>query len=350
MKFGIFVFGDNHPELGRSNQRYYEEVLTMAEWAEELGFDSFWLGEHHFYWYGTCVSPPMLIAALGQRTKKIRLGPAVSVLPFHHPLIVAEEYALADNLCGGKTEFRHRQRLFAGRIQDVRDVDGGSERKILGGIRRHIEGVDSGAVFAQGKIFPDRERLPVYEAPAKTDAADLGSRFQRRDLDQAGELGFPTMGIPFVRSTRYSRSSKRTTSSRNLTFGRAIRKSRISWLPCMFTFTAAGKRRSGSAVLTLSALSNILEPLGAPARRFPISTTSEKKDSSFSPRPRTRSNLSEYQAIGVTHVICMVNFGGAPMSEVRRTMELMSKEVFRSFSEKNCELNAPCAISAAGFN
>ena len=53
MKFGIFVFGDNHPDLGRSNQRYYEEVLTMAEWAEELGFDSFWLGEHHFYWYGT---------------------------------------------------------------------------------------------------------------------------------------------------------------------------------------------------------------------------------------------------------------------------------------------------------
>ncbi len=41
MKFGIFVFGDNHPELGRSNQRYYEEVLTMAEWAEELGLDSF---------------------------------------------------------------------------------------------------------------------------------------------------------------------------------------------------------------------------------------------------------------------------------------------------------------------
>ena len=105
MKFGIFIFGDNHPELGRSNQKYYEEVLTIGEWAEELGFDSFWLGEHHLYWYGTCVSPPMLIAALGQRTKRIRLGPAVSVLPLHHPLLVAEEYALADNLCGGRLNF-----------------------------------------------------------------------------------------------------------------------------------------------------------------------------------------------------------------------------------------------------
>ncbi len=87
MKFGIFVFGDNPPEIGRSNQKYYEQVLTMAEWAEELGFDSFWLGEHHFYWYGTCVSPPMIIAALGQRTKKIRLGPAISV-PSHSENVV----------------------------------------------------------------------------------------------------------------------------------------------------------------------------------------------------------------------------------------------------------------------
>jgi alkanesulfonate monooxygenase SsuD/methylene tetrahydromethanopterin reductase-like flavin-dependent oxidoreductase (luciferase family) len=105
VKFGIFIFGDNHPELGRSNQQYYEEVLTIADWAEELGFDSFWLGEHHLYWYGTCVSPPMIIAALGQRTKKLRLGPAVAVFPFHNPLVLAEEYALADNLCSGRLEF-----------------------------------------------------------------------------------------------------------------------------------------------------------------------------------------------------------------------------------------------------
>jgi alkanesulfonate monooxygenase SsuD/methylene tetrahydromethanopterin reductase-like flavin-dependent oxidoreductase (luciferase family) len=105
MKFDILIFGDDHPELGSSNQRYYEEVLTIADWAEELGFDSFWLGEHHLYRYGTCVSPPMIIAALGQRTKKIRLGPAVSVLPLRHPLLVAEEYALDDNLCGGRLNF-----------------------------------------------------------------------------------------------------------------------------------------------------------------------------------------------------------------------------------------------------
>src|SRR5437660_12158745 len=102
MKFGIFVFGDNPPKIGRSNQKYYEEVLTMAEWAEELGFDSFWLGEHHFYWYGTCVAPPAVIAALGQRTKRLGVGPAVSGLRFHHQLVLAEDYALADDRSGGR--------------------------------------------------------------------------------------------------------------------------------------------------------------------------------------------------------------------------------------------------------
>src|SRR5258708_7387398 len=131
MKFGIFVFGDNHPELGRSNQKYYEEILTMAEWAEELGFDSFWLGEHHLYWYGTCVSPPMLIAALGQRTKRIRLGPAVAVPSFHNPLVLAEEYAFADNLCGGRLEICFGGGVFSVEIKNIRMAGGEDQENLL---------------------------------------------------------------------------------------------------------------------------------------------------------------------------------------------------------------------------
>ena len=153
MKFGIFVFGDNPPEIGRSNQKYYEEVLTMAEWAEELGFDSFWLGEHHLYWYGTCVSPPMVIAALGQRTKKIRLGPAVSVLPLRHPLLVAEEYALADNLCGGRLNFAIGSGFSPVEYKSLRHDDGGSARKVLGSLRRNFKILDAGSILSSWQIL-----------------------------------------------------------------------------------------------------------------------------------------------------------------------------------------------------
>jgi alkanesulfonate monooxygenase SsuD/methylene tetrahydromethanopterin reductase-like flavin-dependent oxidoreductase (luciferase family) len=196
VKFGIFVFGDNHPELGRSNQRYYEEVLTMAEWAEELGFDSFWLGEHHFYWYGTCVSPPMLIAAIGQRTKKIRLGPAVSVLPFHHPLVVAEEYALADNLCAGRLNFAIGSGFSPVSNTAVPDVHGGSEG--------YWDGFDVILkAWTQESFptenFPDRKRL-LHMKPAKPMPPTWVAASSDETLIKAGKLGFPTMGIPFVRS------------------------------------------------------------------------------------------------------------------------------------------------------
>jgi hypothetical protein len=128
-------FADLYSAIITRYQSFQSKILRRSSKdggvGQELGFDSFWLGEHHFYWYGTCVSPPMVIAALGQRTKKIRLGPAISVLPFHHPLIVAEEYALADNL---RRAAQFSPAAFPARIQDLWDVDGGGERKVLGGL------------------------------------------------------------------------------------------------------------------------------------------------------------------------------------------------------------------------
>ncbi len=176
MKFGIFVFGDNHPDLGRSNQRYYEEVMTMAEWAEELEFDSFWLGEHHFYWYGTCVSPPMIIAALAQRTNKIRLGPAISVLPFHHPLIVAEEYGLADNLCAGRLNFAIGSGFSPNEYQTSGMSMEEARERYWESFDVVFKGVDHGRIFPSRKTLQGRSRHAVCEAAAKTTAADLDRR------------------------------------------------------------------------------------------------------------------------------------------------------------------------------
>src|SRR5215471_7206115 len=201
MKFGIFVFGDNHPGLGRSNQKYYEEVLTMAEWAEELGFDSFWLGEHHFYWYGSLPSPPMLIAALGQRTKKIRLGPAISVLPFHHPLIVAEEYAFADNLCGGRLNFAIgsgfspiEYKMFGMSLEDARErywetfdviIKSWTQKEFSH--KGKFYQIENGSLH----LKPLQKPMPPTWVAASSDET----------LTKSGELGLSIMGIPFARSS-----------------------------------------------------------------------------------------------------------------------------------------------------
>ena len=66
------------------------------EWTEELGFDEVWLTEHHFIDYGLAVDPAALAAAAASRTRRVRIGLAAAILPFHHPLRLAEQMALID--------------------------------------------------------------------------------------------------------------------------------------------------------------------------------------------------------------------------------------------------------------
>src|SRR4029453_4952120 len=87
MRLGLFSVVDHFPaELGRTTGDFYAELLEQAEAAEEWGFDSFWVAEHHFHEYGAVPRPPVLLAAAAQRTRRIRLGSGVVVLPFDHPL------------------------------------------------------------------------------------------------------------------------------------------------------------------------------------------------------------------------------------------------------------------------
>jgi alkanesulfonate monooxygenase SsuD/methylene tetrahydromethanopterin reductase-like flavin-dependent oxidoreductase (luciferase family) len=332
MKFGIFVFGDNHPDIGRSNQKYYEEVLTMAEWAEALGFDSFWLGEHHFYWYGTCVSPPMIIAALAQRTKKIRLGPAISVLPFHHPLIVAEEYALADNLCGGRLNFAIgsgfsplEYKTFGMSMEEARERYWEGFDVILKAWRQ--EEFSHKGKFYQIENFalwmkPLQKPMPPTWVAASSDET----------LIKTGELGFGMMGIPFARSNNILEVKEKNDLFKESYF-RAGHKDE----PDIIVALHVCLQRSEEDAVKLARphfarVAEYLKTSRRPGAKVPdFDIIKNEKLALFTTPENAVAILKEYEKIAVTHVICMVNFGGLPMTDVRRTLELMSKEVFPKF-------------------
>jgi alkanesulfonate monooxygenase SsuD/methylene tetrahydromethanopterin reductase-like flavin-dependent oxidoreductase (luciferase family) len=80
----------------------YGDVLRLAEAADAAGLSTLWVAEHHFQPGGVCPCPPVLLAACAQRTQRIRLGVLVSVLPFHRPVELAEQYAMVDRLTGGR--------------------------------------------------------------------------------------------------------------------------------------------------------------------------------------------------------------------------------------------------------
>ena len=102
MEFGTFLLLQS-PSAEPTDVAYRRGVeITQA--AEALGFRNMWLAEHHFSTYGYISRPVMFALHLADRTKTIRIGTAVIVVPLHHPLIVAEEIATADILSGGRLD------------------------------------------------------------------------------------------------------------------------------------------------------------------------------------------------------------------------------------------------------
>ena len=104
MKFGLFCLFDFFPD--RQNEvRYYQDTLDLIIRAEQLGFDSVWLGEEHFYTIGICPSPQIFLTAVARETSRIRLGISISLLPFENPLRKAEDFAMLDILSNGRLDF-----------------------------------------------------------------------------------------------------------------------------------------------------------------------------------------------------------------------------------------------------
>ena len=116
MKFGYFTLSDNH-FVGntRPANQLIAEILDQAVYAEAVGMHSAWIGEHHFSTLGVLSCPDLVLAQVAARTKSIRLAPAVTVLPLHHPIRVAEQWATLDMLSGGRVDFA------AGRGYDRRE-------------------------------------------------------------------------------------------------------------------------------------------------------------------------------------------------------------------------------------
>jgi alkanesulfonate monooxygenase SsuD/methylene tetrahydromethanopterin reductase-like flavin-dependent oxidoreductase (luciferase family) len=101
IKFGIFDWIDRNPS---PLPELYEERLKLIECAEECGFYCYHIAEHHASPLNMTPSPNVFLAAAAQRTERIRLGTLVYVLPAYHPLRLAEEICMLDQLSRGRLE------------------------------------------------------------------------------------------------------------------------------------------------------------------------------------------------------------------------------------------------------
>src|SRR5262249_39969400 len=106
MEFGYFTLSDNHYlDNARTPNQFVADITAEALYAEALGMPSAWIGEHHSNSRGVLSCPDLVLAYIAARTTRVRLAPAVTVLPLHHPIRVAEQWASLDLLSGGRVDF-----------------------------------------------------------------------------------------------------------------------------------------------------------------------------------------------------------------------------------------------------
>ncbi|MBX5492853.1 MAG: LLM class flavin-dependent oxidoreductase [Chloroflexi bacterium] len=106
MHYGVFNLPALYPEIATDSAPFYAHLRAQVRAAEELGYQSFWFAEHHFHGFGGMLpSPHVVIASMAEVAPRLRFGTGVVLVPFHHPLLTAEDYATVDVLTGGRLEF-----------------------------------------------------------------------------------------------------------------------------------------------------------------------------------------------------------------------------------------------------
>lgn len=101
MRLGVGITFQNYQD-SMTDHEVYQADVAVADLAEPLGFDSVWGLEHHFTGYAMCPDPFQFLTYMAGRTQRVQLGSMVAVLPWHHPLRLAEEIIVLDNLSNGR--------------------------------------------------------------------------------------------------------------------------------------------------------------------------------------------------------------------------------------------------------
>lgn len=191
MKFGVFLVAGRFP--GQDDEEALRRSMDAVQCAEVAGFDDAWIAEHHFMSYGVCPSAITFAAHALGATRHITLGTAVSVLSTVHPVALAEQVALVDQLSGG------RFRLGVGRggpWVDVEVFDTGLERYEHGfaeSLDLLLTCLSQSRVSAAGEHFAFREVTMVPRPVTLPRPPVTVACTSRATVELAAERGLPML-------------------------------------------------------------------------------------------------------------------------------------------------------------
>jgi natural product biosynthesis luciferase-like monooxygenase protein len=200
MRYGIFFL----PALDSSDRAAgagpLRAIVEQAAYGEELNFDSVWLAEHHFHSFGGLLSSPTVIgAAIAQKTSRIRIGTAVTLLPYHNPLRIAEDYATLDCLSNGRLEFgighgfiKYESLTLGTPLEELRD-------RFKENLAVILKAWTEPKLSHKGKFY-EYENVEAMPRPIQQPHPRtwMGATSTPESFEFAGRSGFHLMLIPFL--------------------------------------------------------------------------------------------------------------------------------------------------------
>ncbi len=204
MQFGYFTLSDNHYDHNsRAANEFVADIIDEAIYAEEVGLHSAWIGEHHFSTLGVLSCPDLALAVVAARTRRIRLAPAVTVLPLHHPIRVAEQWASLDLLSGGRVDFA------AGRGYDRREyapfgVSFEDNQQIFEEGMEVVRQLWSAAapISHHGRYY-QFDDIAITPRPVQSPIPSYVASFSQPSIELAARLGCNLIVAPFAAAMTY---------------------------------------------------------------------------------------------------------------------------------------------------
>ncbi|MEC7488674.1 MAG: LLM class flavin-dependent oxidoreductase [Pseudomonadota bacterium] len=324
MRFSLLSVHDHYPNEQRTVREHYRETIENIVLAEELGFESFWVAEHHFHEYGTIPNPAVFLSAASQNTDKIGLGVAISVLPFRNPLHVAEDYLMLDNLSGGRLllgvgsgYLRHE---FAGfgldqnKKRDHFDENLVILKKALSGAKISFEGTYNSIDSVGINVPPTNSGgIPIYIAALKKEVAYY-----------IGNKGHSMLSIPYA--TVDSLDELRSVVA-EYKRGWKERKTDFPPPPINFAFhayvaeTDAAARAGGEGPFDYYVKTRLY------GKSSGWEEVCKRGYCVFGGIETCISRLNQMKAIGIEHVSLLMDFGYMGKEKTQQSMRLMAEQI-----------------------
>jgi len=313
--------GDRHPGHDRSIADQYRELLEDCVLAERLGYEIFFVAEHHFDDYGVIPNPAVWLAAAAARTSRIRLAPAIAVLPFRDPRILAEDYAILDQLSAGRLVLGVGSGYLRHEFEGF-NIDGRSKRarfdeslEILRRLWRGERVRHAGLHYALDgvaiNVRPYGGREPeIYIAALREEAA--------RYIGRAGEN---LMTVPYATVDRFEEIGRVIDAYRR---GAAEAGHRPRSLVALHTYVAESDARA-------RAEAEAAFDLYVATRKYAKSQTYGDILASglslFGSAETVIDKLVALHAMGVDHVMALYTFGDLPPERGRDSLRRLAEEV-----------------------